>query len=58
MVTDRHTDTQNDYCNPAAHAQRVNNGVALSRHDEGHLWPSKMEIRRDKQHVPAIESVS
>ena len=24
MVTYRQTDTQNDYCNPTAHAQRVN----------------------------------
>ena len=44
MVTDRHTDTQNDYCNPAAHAQRVNNGVALSRHDEGHLCQARWKF--------------
>ena len=29
-LTDRQTDTQNDYCNPTVHAPRVNEGARIS----------------------------
>ena len=43
MVTDRHTDThtQNDYCNPAAHAHRVNNSCESSINQ---LWNVQVYI--------------
>jgi len=31
-VTDRHTDTQTDYCNPPAHARR---GLIMLKHKSG-----------------------
>ena len=54
MVTDKHTQTQTDYCNPAAHALRVNYGVTAlpvklpSPREQGAKSPKLLFSRPDQ----------
>ena len=57
MVKDRHTHGQTDYCNPPAHAQRVNNNsthVRLNEHapyKRGVARPEKWHSQKYKTNI-------